>query len=642
MSKSTSKRLLVSFLSLLLCLFIFHEPAKAYNNGYYIKNYDVAIEVHEDNTYDITETLDVWYDEAYHKHGIVRSIPLSNTVERKDGSTSKNRAVISNVSVDTEFETYKEDGFYNIQIGSADRYVAGDVRYVIRYTYDIGRDKLLTSDEFYFNIVGNEWDTSIMSTDFSVHFPKEFTYTEETLGFSHGYRGSDNYQGIYYKVENDTVYGYFHEELTAGEGLNMRLTLPEGYFVRGNSIWDYLVYVGCGLPFIGFFFIWFLYQRYGKNGPVVEPVEFYPPEDMNPAEIGYYYDNSLDTKDITSLLTYLASIGCLKIEEVGKSYHLHLVQYPEGEKQEVTTFYDGLMKYAVEEDGDYIVKETSLENRFYKTINAIRSNFSSAKRRKEVVVPTGKYKFLAAVSGILTIFVSVYTLMYSAIGDYVTAAGTAGFIAVMACVYVPILMGVFSSAKRSRISLFMILFVLAHAVFFVGIFGAVFFASDMPLNLKLNVTTILGIVGIILSIATIVLGMKMFKRTERGNEIYGRIAGFRNFLEKAEKNQLEMLVEEDPTYFYDILPYAYVLGVSSKWIKKFDGIAMEPPEWYYGYTSYDRMNHRIEDSMNSLSSSMRSEPHSSSGSSGGGFSSSGSSGGGFSGGGSGGGGGHSW
>ena len=30
------------------------------------------------------------------------------------------------------------------------------------------------------------------------------------------------------------------------------------------------------------------------------------------------------------------------------------------------------------------------------------------------------------------------------------------------------------------------------------------------------------------------------------------------------------LLDENPNYFYDILPYAYVLNVSKKWIDKFD------------------------------------------------------------------------
>ena len=53
-------------------------------------------------------------------------------------------------------------------------------------------------------------------------------------------------------------------------------------------------------------------------------------------------------------------------------------------------------------------------------------------------------------------------------------------------------------------------------------------------------------------------------------------------------------MEQDPEYFYHILPYTYALGVSDKWIKKFESIAMQPPRWYNGtdvwsYVLFDRM-----------------------------------------------------
>ena len=56
---------------------------------------------------------------------------------------------------------------------------------------------------------------------------------------------------------------------------------------------------------------------------------------------------------------------------------------------------------------------------------------------------------------------------------------------------------------------------------------------------------------------------------------------------KCLKEKLEMLVNENPTYFYDILPYTYVLGVSNKWIKKFESINVNPPTWYNYSDSID-------------------------------------------------------
>ena len=101
----------------------------------------------------------------------------------------------------------------------------------------------------------------------------------------------------------------------------------------------------------------------------------------------------------------------------------------------------------------------------------------------------------------------------------------------------------------------------------------------------------------------------------------------------AEKPRLEQLVMEDPEYFYNILPYTYALGVSSKWMKKFEDIALEAPHWYYGYTSFSTrsFNSFMNSTYSSISIAMTSSPSSSGGSRGG-----------SSGGGSGGGGGGSW
>lgn len=127
----------------------------------------------------------------------------------------------------------------------------------------------------------------------------------------------------------------------------------------------------------------------------------------------------------------------------------------------------------------------------------------------------------------------------------------------------------------------------------------------------------------------------MPKRTENGAARKQQINGFKIFLETAEKEKLEALVDENPEYFYDILPYAYVLGVSDRWIRQFEGIAVEPPQWYSGYGPFQFMmlHTFMHNTMGSVSQAMTSVPQSSVSSGGGG---------GFSGGGAGGGGGGSW
>ncbi len=67
----------------------------------------------------------------------------------------------------------------------------------------------------------------------------------------------------------------------------------------------------------------------------------------------------------------------------------------------------------------------------------------------------------------------------------------------------------------------------------------------------------------------------MKRKTQYGEQIVARISGFRNFLNKVEKEKLEQLVSENHEYFYDILPYTYALEISKTWIKKFEDIPME-------------------------------------------------------------------
>ena len=101
-----------------------------------------------------------------------------------------------------------------------------------------------------------------------------------------------------------------------------------------------------------------------------------------------------------------------------------------------------------------------------------------------------------------------------------------------------------------------------------------------------------------------------------------------------------MLVNEDPEYFYHILPYAMVLGVTDQWAKNFEGITISDPDWYSSnsnrsFSSIYFVN-RMNTATRSVGSAMASRPATSSSGSGGSF------GGGSAGGGSGGGGGGGW
>lgn len=174
-----------------------------------------------------------------------------------------------------------------------------------------------------------------------------------------------------------------------------------------------------------------------------------------------------------------------------------------------------------------------------------------------------------------------------------------------------------------------------------GMIGVVSWACMvLPALIKDKMYVITYIIGII-SIAILMFFTKIMpKRTSYGNEMLGKVRGFKRFLETAEKPQLEALVNENSEYFYNILPYTYALGVSEIWMSQFETIAMKAPDWYAGYSTFSmhEFNHFMNNTMMSAQSAASYSPSSNSG----GSSGSSSSGGGSSGRGSGGGGGGSW
>ena len=191
---------------------------------YVIDKYDINIIVNENNTFDITETITAYFNVS--KHGIFRTIPLKNTITRLDGTTSTNRTQVTNVSVDNEYTTSRENGNYKLKIGSASRTLTGEQKYVIKYTYNLGKDPGKDYDELYYNIIGNEWDTVIGNVTFSITMPKEFDSSK--LGFSSGTTGSTDNSKVKYNVSGNKITGSYDGILGAGEALTVRCELPEG------------------------------------------------------------------------------------------------------------------------------------------------------------------------------------------------------------------------------------------------------------------------------------------------------------------------------------------------------------------------------------------------------------------------------
>jgi uncharacterized membrane protein YgcG len=594
---------------------------------YVLDSYDINIVVNENNTFNITEKIGAFFNVP--KHGIYRKIPLKNKVIRQDGTISYNRAKVSDISADNGYTASTANGYRVLQIGDADRTITGPKYYNISYLYDIGRDTGKGYDEFYYDLIGGEWDTVIGNITFTITMPKEFD--ENMLGFSHGAYGSTDSSGVSYKVDGNVITGSYSGIIGPGESVTMRLELPDGYFVNTGNDLDLLMILSFVIPILFLLITVFMWVRYGKDGPVTETVEFYPPEGFNSAETGFLYSGKADKKDVISLLVYLANKGYLKISETeehslflkSKSFKLTKLKDYDGDDENERIFLAGLFGTSVGATGN-TVASGDLYNNFYTTLNTIVANLNKKENRQKIFEKSSLSKRIFI---ILMIAISYVMITYKPVAEY-NDISVLPFALLFPGVGFTVLFGMVFGKTKPQVKIF-------GLVWGLGFGGFPWAVMVLPSLLADPVYLAAYITGLVCVFIMVMFIKVMPKRTVYGNEMLGKIKGFRTFLDTAEKQKLEELVSEDPEYFYNILPYTYVLGVTDKWIKKFEVIAVQAPGWYDSSTAFNMaaFGSFMNSTMSAASSAMTSSPSGSGG---------GSSGGGSSGGGSGGGGGGSW
>ncbi|WP_372712807.1 DUF2207 domain-containing protein [Ilyobacter sp.] len=606
----------------------------AYGQEYFtIGDYNVNIKVNENNSYNISEEINAHFETE--RHGIYRDIP----------STYKGKNIkIDNITVKgAPFTKGRAGGDTRIKIGDPYRYVLGQKKYLLSYDYTVGDDGNKKMDEFYYNIIGDRWNTTIKKVRFTIEMPSDFDQSK--VNFTSGLRGSKDNTGVEYHIEGNTITGETLKPLGPGEALTIALPLPEGYYrntSKFNGPLDILSYVKKWAAAVFLTIISFVWFFFGRDKRVVEAVEFYPPENITPAEAGYIIDGTVDTKDVTSLLFYWAEKGYIEIVEedthgliemlTGKDYtFIKLKDRKDAPYYETMMFQELFYKYG---DGNQ-VKLSALRNNFYKITNKVKSIIKKHKVLKTQTLYTDASKNLSALMkglAILPVFLEGYTRFYTLTGDlYIGLPFAGAFSLIIFGVTEKIVKLIINfEVKRedmklrfSRTLMNIIPFIIIVSVFFhiftMMTFRGIFNIADIILK------TVIFLISFILAEFTL-------KRTDYSTEILGKLKGFRNFLIHAEKSRLETLIKKNPQYYYNILPYAIVLGVTNVWADKFDGMASKPPRWYRGhrgFTTHTFIN-EINKSVQSIGSTMSSRPGSSSSS------------GGSSGGGSGGGGGGSW
>lgn len=620
-------------LSLFLIILLISVSNFSFADEYYtIDDYNVKIDVTENNVYNITETLSV--DFSMPRHGIFRKIPTM--LYGYSHEISNIKVYDPDTLMNYNFEVSNNGSNIEIKIGDANVYVENNKKYKIEYVYDAGDDLIKDYDEFYFNVIGTEWDTPIRNVDFQINMPKKFN--SEKLNVTSGYYGSTASKNVEFSADGMKITGNV-KNLSNYEGVTVALNLNEGYFTDVSKAYT-IIFIYLLIAILIIILIWSIYFRsanYGSN-KIIPVLNFYSPDDLNPSEVSYVFnEEKLSNNDMASIIIYWASKGYLKIYEVEKKgifskdsmYFERLVEFSAlGNGYEYHLFRD--MFYLG--DGD-TVDTNDLEHEFYENLNIARSHVRDRYRGKKEILENNFQYGIIALSVVLAILTALTLSTYLKVLMGIPYLFVAIFTFVIFIVFFAILYSIATrknkkTNKRKYLKYIKYIIFIAFSVRFFSIIKEIIRNIDFS-AVKFNSLSILMLISIILYMITIYSIAKIKKYSLFAKDLLNNIYGFKNFLETAKVDKLEMLFKENPEYFYDMLPYVMVFDLSEIWDKQIKNLTLEGPSWYVSnrpFTTYYMMN-----SFNHSFAEMSAPP-----------SSSGSSSGGSVGGGGGGGGGGSW
>jgi uncharacterized membrane protein len=610
----------------------------------YIKSFESFIDVRKNGVMVVKERIVVDFGEE-ERHGIYRTIPYYfqgrklefNLISVEDDSGSS-------------YQVFKEekDGKVYWRIGDPEVLVKGEKVYNITYKVNGAINYFKEHDEIYWNVNGTEWEMGINEVSCVVNLPEGVDVSKVKYTFYTGREVSREQNGKAW-VEGNKVF-FEAGPFKPGENLTIVVGLPKGVLIEPpkpswiSRNWGLLFMIL--LPLISLWYMLSQYFRYGRDPKInrLIMVEYDPPDNLKPAEIGTLVDEYADDRDIVATIIDLAVRGYLKIKPLGnKDVEIEILREGDDLEGYEKKIFEAIKESA--EDGkvlrlgkskakEYVEKYKEL----HETLESVKDEvYNSLTLRGYFQENPKAIRDNYAALGLLMVFIALFTGWIFKHPDI----GNANLFFIFFTIVPVIVPIIFWTSLRKTKKFYFVLFISAsfilvafiHFIFMLSyINGTIYDLITILHHPSIEVPLGIALAGAIISF----MGLHMPRKTERGVEMYKRVLGFKEFIKRVEEDRLKRMMEEDPTKLERIIPYAIVLGIENIWIEKISKVINYIPDWIQ--TSTRDVGKAIRITTSSLSTSLPAVASLGTSSGGG----SGFGGGGRSGGGAGGGGGGTW
>lgn len=618
-------------IKLLALLITLSSSALAYEK---ILDFHTDIHVLNDGDIHVTETIKIRVENLIIRHGIYRDTPTVYLGAFL--SHQKFNVVITDVKLNGKYVDYSVENLLNgirLKIGSKDYYVKRGIHtYTIKYITRQQIKNLDNNEGLYWNVTGTGWILPIVKASADIYMPDTNKINILTQDAWTGPQKSTE-QNFTSKLYNDHIHFETTRELKKHEGLTIQATWPSGVITNPkNQTWIFIKNNFFWLASILMLFLypWYFYNTWKNVGidPPKQPVYplFNPPNDISPAAMKFVRSKYYDSKNFSVAIMSLAAKNFISIEQITKKKYILTKQNNKNDK----TLSKGekvLFNYLFDRQ-----KTLTISNKYNSRIETATGLLEKTivNEHQDAFYKDNNQVWLYGVAISLVVLLltwihffnfSSYWLPYLFMPVGAILAST----------------GIMHFAKKPIQQLL------------AGVVPAVILVFVMVAQSnKVYIAYLVLIIFIILLNA--LFHYLIQAPTVFGQNLLGKIEGFRMYLNTAEQDRLDLMnpPEMTPKLFEKYLPYALALDVENRWSEQFDkamkiqGKDMKNyhPDWYIG-NSYS--NFSFSTTASSIGAGLAtsvvsaSTPPAPSGGSGG-F----GGGGGFSGGGGGGGGGGGW
>lgn len=548
-----SKFLKILFLSLVF----FALPVIVNAENIEVTSLETSIKLNKDNTAVMKETYELYFINNSKNFERTLDTTISTIYDEKSVTITKPK--ISNIIIDENYNTSDSDKkkLLNIKL-SGKKDTSSSLK--LKYKYNFGKDEIRGYDEFYYNIISN-FNCIVSDVQFEIILPDK-NYKKIAF-YINGKKVKDDV--ITYDVDKNILTGYLNKILNENDVLSVRIDFPDGYFKGTSDNFNYFNYLALLLPIISIIIVIVYWFKYAKGNRVKRKYSYYPPYNFDPAEIGYLYKGKTDESDLGSLIIYLANLGYLNIEEnddgykLGKenSFNFIKVKDYKGRNAAEKILFNGIFKDR--EKSTLSDVEYGIATKLMDAKTMIDNNDN---KKKIFNIDINKSK-------LVTIVLIVLSVLFSTITPVKEFTGSIFLVPVLTFTML-FGLAIMSIIEISRVPKFVI--------------GLLFIGGTSALNAYslLGQTKLLYIYilsDILVIIATLIF-KKLPQRTKFGNEKLGEVEGFRINLVSMNINKLKELIEENPNYYYDMVPYTMVFNILDNWIELGKKLELERPIWH--------------------------------------------------------------